>query len=103
MLKNTGQTRLLFIYIRTFSQHYDKYSTKFDYKQKSIDGMLGIQNLSGRMVDPDESTELWCPPKISLLSPPPSRDVVVEQQRVLERPEHREQRAQGPRLQAHHG
>ena len=65
--------------------------------------MLGIQNLSGRMVDPDESTELWCPPKISLLSPPPSRDVVVEQQRVLERPEHREQRAQGPRLQAHRG
>ena len=47
-LKKCGQSSASFILFSSFSQHCDKYSTKFDYK--SIDGVLGIRTQDRRIV-----------------------------------------------------
>ena len=52
-----GQTRPLFVYFRSFSQHKDKYSTNFTINDKSIDGVLGSRTWGGMMEGADESTE----------------------------------------------
>ena len=36
--------------------------------EKSVDGVLGIQTQGRRMVDADETTELWRPPMYLLLN-----------------------------------
>ena len=56
-LKKCGQSSASFILFSSFSQHCDKYSTKFDYQ--SIDGVLGIRTRDRRMVVADESTVQW--------------------------------------------
>ena len=58
-LKN-GSNMASFCLFLFFS--HDKYSTNLTIKNKSIDGVLGTQTLSGRMVGTDESTELWWHP-----------------------------------------
>ena len=58
----------LFFFIGLFSLFsffsHDKYSTKFTINDKSVDGVLLTQTLSGRMVGADKSTELWWPAPI---------------------------------------
>ena len=54
-----GQTRPLFAFFHSFSQHKDKYSTNFTINDKSIDGVLGSRTRGGMMEGADESTELW--------------------------------------------
>ena len=56
---NMGQTRPLFDLFSFFS--HNKYSTN-TINDKSIDGVLGTQTGSSRMVGADESTELWWHP-----------------------------------------
>ena len=51
-----GPNPASFCLFPSFSQHNDKYSTKFDYK--SVDGLLEIRTLDRRTLDADESTEL---------------------------------------------
>ena len=45
---------------------HDKYRTNLTIKDKSIDGVLGAQTRGGRMVGPDESTELWWHPLLCI-------------------------------------
>ena len=56
-LKKLGQSRPLFVYCHSFL------ITISIQIEKSIDGVLGIQTWSRRMVGADETTELWRPPK----------------------------------------
>ena len=56
-----GQTRPFFVYVNSFSECNDKYSTKFN--NKSLDGVFGFRTLDNRMVAADESTELSWPPQ----------------------------------------
>ena len=56
-----GQTRPFFVYVNSFSECNDKYSTKFN--NKSLDGAFGFRTLENRMVAADESTELSWPPQ----------------------------------------
>ena len=51
-----GQFRPLFVYFRSFL------ITISIQIEKSIDGVLGIRTQGRRMVDADETTELWRPP-----------------------------------------
>ena len=52
----------IFLFLFSFFSH-DKYSTN-TINEKSIDGMLGTQTRSGRMVGADETTELWWHPNV---------------------------------------
>ena len=58
VLSNVDQTRPIFDFILSFSQHNDKYSTKFDYKWKKRGCVLGIRTWDCRVVGADESIEL---------------------------------------------
>ena len=49
------QTRLHFVYFRSFRDA----KTNLTINLKSVDGVLGIRNRGTRMVDTDESIELW--------------------------------------------
>ena len=51
-----GQSRPLFVYFRPFL------ITISIQIEKSVDGVLGIRTRGRRMVDADETTELWQPP-----------------------------------------
>ena len=50
-----GQSRPLFVYFRSFL------ITISIQIEKCVDGVLGIQTRGRRMVDADETTELWRP------------------------------------------
>ena len=54
--KKNGQTTASFCLFSFFSP--DKYS-KNTINDKNVDGVLGTRTQGGRMVDADESTELW--------------------------------------------
>ena len=60
LLKN-GPNPASFCLFSFFS--HDKYSTN-TINEKSVDGVLGTQTRSGRMVGADESTELWPHPRL---------------------------------------
>ena len=60
LLKNIAQTGLFLFSF--FSQYNDRYSTKFNYNGNSIDGVHGIRTPDRRMVETDESTDIWRPP-----------------------------------------
>ena len=60
-----GQTQPLFNYFHSFH----KYSTNLTINYKSIDGVLGTWTRGSRMVDADESTELWRHPLFYLILP----------------------------------
>ena len=55
-----GQSRPLFVYFRPFL------ITISIQIEKSVDGVLGIQTRGRRMVDADETTELWRPPQYNI-------------------------------------
>ena len=55
-LKNGPNTATFCLF--SFLSH-DKYSTNLILNDESIDGVLGIWTLGGRMVSMEESTELW--------------------------------------------
>ena len=55
-----GQSRPVFVYFRSFLV------TISIQIEKSIDGVLGIQARGRRMVDADETMELWRPPQLFL-------------------------------------
>ena len=55
--KKMGQCRPLFFYFRSFLVN-----TISIQIEKSVDGVLGIQTQSRRMVGADKTTELWQPP-----------------------------------------
>ena len=63
-LKKNGPNSASFCLFSFFS--HDKYRTNLTIKDKSIDGVLGAQTRGGRMVGPDESTELWWHPLLCI-------------------------------------
>ena len=56
-----GQAQSRFCLFSFFS--HEKMLHKFDYKWKSVYGVLGTQTQGGRMVGSDKSTKLWRHPR----------------------------------------
>ena len=56
-LKKWANAGLFFVYFRSFLVN-----TISIQIEKSVDGVLGIQTQSRRMVGADKTTELWQPP-----------------------------------------
>ena len=67
--KNMGQSRPLFVYFRSF---LIPTTISIIQIEKSVDGVLGIRTRGRRMVDVDDTTELWRHPIVCsnrILSP----------------------------------
>ena len=85
--KKMGQSRPIFVYFRSFL-----ITISIIQIEKSVDGVLGIQTRSRRMIGADKTTELWRPPQyriVSLLNKKLGKAVVVTQlvEQSLPKPE----------------